>query len=78
MWQSITTTARNLDWTINRVSSSEEALECFHKGNAVPAVVFVDCRYQNDKIVDAHQIGRFVNPFFFFIQCIANQFVHIL
>lgn len=60
VWQSITTIARNLDWTVNRVSSSEEALECFHKGNALPAVAFVDYRYQNDKIVDAHQIARYV------------------
>ncbi|VVC28353.1 Hypothetical protein CINCED_3A011827 [Cinara cedri] len=58
VWQSIATTARNLDWTVNRVTSSEEALECFHKGNGVPAVAFVDCRYQNDKTVDAHQIAR--------------------
>ncbi|XP_025410032.1 high affinity cAMP-specific and IBMX-insensitive 3',5'-cyclic phosphodiesterase 8-like isoform X2 [Sipha flava] len=58
VWQSVTTTARNLDWAVNRVSSSEEALECFHKGNEVPAVAFVDCRHQNDKTVDAHQIAR--------------------
>lgn len=56
--QSITTTARNLEWTVNRVSSSEEALECFHKGNDVPAVAFVDYRYQNDKTVDALTIAR--------------------
>eukprot|EP00102_Acyrthosiphon_pisum_P018753 XP_016655963.1 PREDICTED: uncharacterized protein LOC100570482 [Acyrthosiphon pisum] len=60
VWQSIAITARNLDWTINRVTSTEEALECFHKGNGVPAVAFVDCRFQNDKIVDAHQIARYV------------------
>jgi len=60
VWQSIATTARNLDWTVNRVTSTEEALECFHKGNGVPAVAFVDCRFQNDKTVDAHQIARYV------------------
>lgn len=60
VWQSISTTARNLDWTVNRVTSTEEALECFHKGNGVPAVAFVDCRFQNDKTVDAHQIARYV------------------
>ncbi|CAH1716531.1 high affinity cAMP-specific and IBMX-insensitive 3',5'-cyclic phosphodiesterase 8 isoform X1 [Aphis gossypii] len=58
VWQSITTTARNLEWTVNRVTSTEEALECFHKGNGVPTVAFVDCRFQNDKTVDAHQIAR--------------------
>lgn len=60
MWQSIATTARNLDWTVNRVTSTEEALECFHKGNGVPAVAFIDCRFQNDKAVDAYQIARYV------------------
>jgi hypothetical protein len=63
VWQSVTTTARNLDWAVNRVSSSEEALECFHKGNEVPAVAFVDCRHQNDKTVDAHQIARYDKVF---------------
>ncbi|XP_026809085.1 high affinity cAMP-specific and IBMX-insensitive 3',5'-cyclic phosphodiesterase 8-like isoform X2 [Rhopalosiphum maidis] len=58
VWQSITTTARNLEWTVNRVTITEEALECFHKGNGVPTVAFVDCRFQNDKAVDAHQIAR--------------------
>jgi len=61
VWLSIATTARHLDWTVNRVSSSEEAVEFFHKGDEVPAVVFVDCRHQNDKTVDAHQIARYVN-----------------
>lgn len=60
VWQSISTSARNLDWTVNRVSSSEEALECFHKGNGLPAVAFIDCRNQNDKTVDAYQIARYV------------------
>ncbi|XP_050433933.1 high affinity cAMP-specific and IBMX-insensitive 3',5'-cyclic phosphodiesterase 8 isoform X2 [Adelges cooleyi] len=58
VWQTMETVAGHLDWAVDRVNSSEEALECFHKGNSVPAVVFVDCRYQNDKAVDGHQIAR--------------------
>lgn len=62
--QSIAATAKSLDWTVNRVSSSEEMLECFHKGNGlVPAVALVDCRYQHDKTVDAHEIARYVVRF---------------
>lgn len=62
--QSIAATAKSLDWTVNRVSSSEEMLECFHKGNGlVPAVALVDCRYQHDKTVDAHEIARYVARF---------------
>lgn len=62
--QSIAAIAKSLDWTVNRVSSSEEMLECFHKGNGlVPAVALVDCRYQHDKTVDAHEIARYVVRF---------------
>ncbi|XP_025191871.1 high affinity cAMP-specific and IBMX-insensitive 3',5'-cyclic phosphodiesterase 8-like isoform X3 [Melanaphis sacchari] len=58
VWQSISTTAKNLEWTVNRVTNTEEALECFHKGNGVPTVAFVDCRFQNDKAIDAYQLAR--------------------
>ncbi|XP_050527670.1 high affinity cAMP-specific and IBMX-insensitive 3',5'-cyclic phosphodiesterase 8-like [Daktulosphaira vitifoliae] len=58
VWQTLDTTAIHLGWIIDRVTSSDEALQIFHKGNEVPIVVFVDCRCQNDKLIDGYHMAK--------------------